>query len=240
MQTETPNVTFDLWSDLTVRAKGLSEEQLLDLLESEEVTFDDFLQAGPIHLVAVVAALNAGDRTLADALSKRSPTASSASALPTEDDRRTFEADETLPIRAAFVATPAVPFSGESTPAQVAAMLSPVEARVRADEPGPDETAMMPIAAFVPPKTGTFRDQLGALVVPLLSLDEYSELRARLTVFGETHATTLERFGVAGKGVREALALKFADYFQRAPAAQARFLAALEPAIVRARAERDK
>jgi len=314
MSSQAANLSFERWSDLSARSRDLSQEDLLDLLEAEEVSWDDFEQSGTVHLLAIVDGLNAGDSTMADAHARRacastsqsdaavegSPTAlitaphpslleisESAAALaviapplvvspsylvsPSQElprrsssagsaDRQAkpgpaypevvpttaapapspFEADETLPIPAPLVQRPAVPFSGSLSPAQVASMFSPVETKVRPEEPGAGETAMMPIVAFVPPKTGTFRDQLGALVVPLLSLDEYSELRARLTVFGETHAPTLARFGVASKGAREALALRFAEYFQRDPAAQERFLAALEPAIARARAERNK
>jgi len=153
-----------------------------------------------------------------------------------------FDPDETLPIPVAFVAKPpgaAVPFAGSTSPAAVAEMFDPVEPRVRSDEPDPDETAMLPAAAVVAPKTGTFRDQLGPVVVPLLSLDEYADLRARLTVFGEAHAPTLARYGVAAREVREAVQARFADYFQRNTAAQAQFLAGMQAAIVRARAERD-
>jgi len=90
----------------------------------------------------------------------------------------------------------------------------------------------------VAPQTGSFRDQLGTLAVPLLSLDEYAELRARLTVYGETHAPTLARFGVTLEQVREALRRRFADYFQRDKAAQAQFIAAMQVAVTRVRAER--
>jgi len=150
-----------------------------------------------------------------------------------------FDPDETLPMIATFVVPAAVPFSGTTSPAAAAAMFDPVEPRARNEEVNPDETAFLPVVAVVAPKTGTFRDQLGPLVVPLLGLSEYAELRARLTVYGEAHEPTLKRFGVAAREVREALRARFADYFQRDAAAQAQFLTGMQEAIVRVRKERD-
>jgi len=150
-----------------------------------------------------------------------------------------FDPDETLPMIATFVAPPAVPFSGTISPAAAAAMFDPVEPREKKERVNPDETAFLPVVAVVAPETGTFRDQLGPLVVPLLGLSEYAELRARLTVYGEAHEPTLKRFGVAAREVREALRARFADYFQRDAAAQAQFLTGMQEAIVRVRKERD-
>ncbi len=59
-------------------------------------------------------------------------------------------------------------------------------------------------------------------------------------MFGESHASTLDRFQVAANEVRDALRLRFADYFQRDPKAQATFLEAMQQAILRVRAERDR
>lgn len=150
-----------------------------------------------------------------------------------------IDPDETLPIPAPFAAKAAIPFSGETPPERVAQMFDPVQPHARSPEPGPDETALTPVAEFVMPKTGTFRDQLVPLVVPILSLDEYAELRARLTVYGEDHAETLKRFGVASPQVHEAQRARFSDYFLRDPAAQAAFLKAMQGAIARVREERE-
>jgi len=117
-------------------------------------------------------------------------------------------------------------------------MFEQVEPRQPREGSDPDETALLARVEIVAPQTGSFRDQLGTLAVPLLSLDEYAELRARLTVYGETHAPTLARFGVTLEQVREALRRRFADYFQRDKAAQAQFIAAMQVAVTRVRAER--
>ncbi|MBL8742280.1 MAG: hypothetical protein JNK04_14325 [Myxococcales bacterium] len=164
---------------------------------------------------------------------------SRVAAAPDSSAAASFEPDETLPIPAPFAAKPAIPFTGSTPPEKVAQMFDPVEPRARSPEPGPDETALTPIADFVMPKTGTFRDQLVPLVVPILSLDEYAELRARLTVYGEDHAETLTRFGVASPQVHEAQRARFSEYFLRDPSAQAAFLKAMQSAIVRVRQERE-
>ena len=96
------------------------------------------------------------------------------------------------------------------------------------------------LAAIVPAGTGTFRDQLGSLVVPVLTLEEYAELRARLTIFGEGDELTLKRFGVSSSEIREALRMQFNEQFQRDPSAQQRFLSAMQLAMARARSERGR
>jgi len=81
------------------------------------------------------------------------------------------------------------------------------------------------------PSTGSFRDQLGAVVVPILSLVEYADFRARLAVYGEDHKETLDRYGVTSSAVHAALKARFADYFKREPDAQQEFVAALQARI---------
>ncbi len=150
-----------------------------------------------------------------------------------------FDADATLPIPAPMLAMPALPFAaGAATPQAPQASEAAPEARP--PDPGAGETALLPMMELTSLTSGTFRDRLGAVVVPILSLDEYAEVRARLTVFGEDHVPTLARFGVASPEVGDALRARFADYFKRDPAAQARFLGAMQAAIVRVRAERDR
>jgi len=147
--------------------------------------------------------------------------------------------DETLPIPAPFTPGRAVPFSGSRSPVELAAMLEPGEAPPSHGESSADETAMLPRVEILAAQTGSFRDQLGPLVVPLLSLDEYAGLRAHLTVYGEADAGTLARFGVAAEEVREALRKRFAEYFQRDKTAQAQFIASMQDAVRRVRAERE-
>jgi hypothetical protein len=99
------------------------------------------------------------------------------------------------------------------------------------------ETALLPQLTLVATTSGTFRDQLGAVAVPAMSLEDYAELRARLTVFGESHEPTLKRFGVVAHEAREALRTQFAEQFKRDAQAQERFLAAMQTAMARARVE---
>ncbi|NUP12079.1 MAG: hypothetical protein HOW73_39035 [Polyangiaceae bacterium] len=75
--------------------------------------------------------------------------------------------------------------------------------------------------------TGTFKDQLGTVAPPLLSLDEYVELRASLSLYGEDDQATLKRFGITSRAANSALKSRFAEYFKREPEAQRRFLDAV-------------
>jgi len=161
------------------------------------------------------------------------------SELAGAEPRILTDPDETLPIPAAFTPGRAVPFSGTRSQVELAVVLEPDEAQQSHGESSADETAMLPRVEILAAQTGSFRDQLGPLVVPLLSLDEYAGLRAHLTVYGEADAGTLARFGVAAEEVREALRKRFAEYFQRDKTAQAQFIASMQDAVRRVRAERE-
>jgi len=160
-------------------------------------------------------------------------------AAPVTPGPQTFaDPDETLPIPAPPAPGQALPFAGTRSPEQLAAVLggaAPDRPSVPAEC---GETALLPRLELVAAQTGSFRDQLAPLAIPVLSLDEYAELRARLTVYGEGDAATLERFGVGAGEVRQALRTRFAEYFQRDKAAQAQFITSLQDAIGRVRAER--
>lgn len=146
--------------------------------------------------------------------------------------------DATLPIPAPGTGAPALPFSPASSNRH--ALESIKTGPAAPTDPGSGETALLPQVELTSLATGTFRDRLAPLVVPILSLEEYAEARARLTVYGEDHAPTLARFGITSPDVRDALRARFADYFKRDPEAQGRFLSAMQLAIGRVRAEREQ
>lgn len=147
--------------------------------------------------------------------------------------------DETLPIPIPGKLASPTPFTKAPPPktAEVAAMFAPTSPREQRAEADPDETAMLPAVTIVASQTGGFTDRLGPVVVPLLSLDEYAELRAHLSLHGEDHSPTLARFGVMSREANAALRARFAEYFQREPAAQAAFLAAMQTALARLKAQ---
>ncbi len=139
-------------------------------------------------------------------------------------------------MREVFEESPEQPLMKPVVPPRTASSETPLGAQAV----DVDQTAMIPLAAIVPAGTGTFRDQLGSLVVPVLTLEEYAELRARLTIFGEGDELTLKRFGVSSSEIREALRMQFNEQFQRDPSAQQRFLSAMQLAMARARSERGR
>lgn len=157
---------------------------------------------------------------------------------PQQQQQTVADPDETLPIPAPFSPGRGVPFSGTRSPEELAVMLGPSEAQPPPLQTGDDETAFLPRLELVAAQTGSFRDQLTPVAIPVLSLGEYAELRARLTVYGEGHAPTLARFGVTAEAVRDALRKRFAEYFQRDKPAQAQFIATMHEAIGRIRTER--
>ncbi len=139
-------------------------------------------------------------------------------------------------------AAPTLPFQGSLSKEALAELLSRPMPPKGTDTPAAgnvEETALLPQLTLVAAGSGTFRDKLGAVAVPPLTVEEYAELRARLTVFGATHAETLERFGVAAAEVREALRAAFNERFQKDAELQQRFLSAMHAATAKARLERE-
>jgi hypothetical protein len=139
-------------------------------------------------------------------------------------------------------AAPTLPFRGSLSQEALAELLSRPLPPKGPDTPGSggvEETALLPQLTLVAAGSGTFRDKLGAVAVPPLTVEEYAELRARLTVFGAAHAETLERFGVAAAEVREALRAAFNERFQKDADLQQRFLSAMHAATAKARLERE-
>ncbi len=137
-----------------------------------------------------------------------------------------------------------LPFEGSLSREALQEMLSrpaPAPAPEQSDHvsSAAHETALLPQLTLVAATSGTFRDRLAAIVVPVMSLEDYAELRARLTVFGETHEPTLKRYGVVASEARDALRAQFAEQFQRDASLQERFLTAMQAAMSRARRERE-
>jgi len=83
--------------------------------------------------------------------------------------------------------------------------------------------------------TGTFRDQLGPVTVPILSLAEYVDLRVALALHGENDVDTLQRYGIMSRASSSALKARFAEYFKRDPEAQLQFLDAVAERVSQVR-----
>ncbi|NUP13054.1 MAG: hypothetical protein HOW73_44000 [Polyangiaceae bacterium] len=144
-----------------------------------------------------------------------------------------FNPDETAMVASPLVNRPALPFQGNTSPerlAELTASAAPGPASEQSRGIDLDETLPMPPPAAAKP-TGTFRDQLGAATPPLLSLDEYAELRARLSIYGEDDPETLKRFNVTSRAMNGALKGRFSEYFRRDPEAQKKFLEAVREKI---------
>lgn len=142
--------------------------------------------------------------------------------------------DQTAMLPTGYVPVRALPFEGETSPEKREAMVrdAPIVSKAlpRYADPAnadPDETAMLLPVAFATLSTGTFRDRLGPVAVPLLSFAEYVELRAALAMRGEDDEETLERFGVMSSASNTALKARFAEYFKREPDAQRHFVDAV-------------
>lgn len=71
MSVETPPLTFERWSDLSVRALVLPREEFLDLLEDESVPPADYRDAGAFYVVAMSEELSRGERQRATAYAAR-------------------------------------------------------------------------------------------------------------------------------------------------------------------------
>jgi hypothetical protein len=142
----------------------------------------------------------------------------------------TASPDETAPLPMGPLPKQVLPFAGSLSAEQVRARVEsarPAPAYGSAN-PNPDETVMLPFpTATAASSDESFRGQLSPLAIPILSLDEYAQLRAQLNVFGEHHAPTLQRFGVADRDVLEALQRRFAQAFARDAKLQQQFVTKL-------------
>ncbi|MFO0553771.1 MAG: hypothetical protein U0271_35635 [Polyangiaceae bacterium] len=131
------------------------------------------------------------------------------------------DADMTLPI-AAPPATRPLPFQGSTSPERLRSLLTPIGGDASSPAVG-DETVLL--GAGQP-----------SLLAPLpLSLADYADLRANLSVNGERHQPTLQRFGMETESARAELRERFARYFQSNPAAQSRFLELLTAKVAELR-----
>jgi hypothetical protein len=145
--------------------------------------------------------------------------------------------DETLPVPIK-VASLGLPFSGslsaEEVTARAAAVTPP---RPAGQDVNVDETVMLPKQTTAVVVGEALRERLAPKAIPVLSLDEYAELRAGLTVFGADHAPTLARFGVTEPMVAEIVRQRFASAFTRDERLRERFVARLQECVAALRAE---
>lgn len=145
--------------------------------------------------------------------------------------------DETAMVPRDQVLAPALPFAGSTTRERLTELTRPSEDVSELAGVDPHETLMMPLAATLAKvRSGSFVDELGSVVVPVLSLEEYADLRAELGILGEEDTATLQRFGVMTAAAHVALKSRFAEYFKRDPAVQTEFVEAVRQRIARLRA----
>jgi hypothetical protein len=145
--------------------------------------------------------------------------------------------DETLPIPLK-VASLGLPFQPSQRALAVSGSLSAEEVASRAAASTPpraaagnvnvDETVMLPKQTTAVVVGEGLRERLAPKAIPVLSLDEYAELRAGLTVFGADHAPTLARFGVGEPMVAEIVRQRFASAFTGDDRLRERFVARLQ------------
>lgn len=212
-----PALSFDRWSDLSARSKGLSEEELMDLLEAEDVTFDGYLQAGPIHLLAIVEGLNAGDSTLADAHVRRGSQGQI-------EDAQTARAAALPPA-----ASPApLPFSGSPSPEFQRSL---AQARVAPEAIQSGETLMAGHA----PSDQTLPFQATG-VIP--TVDQYAELCARIAHEPSKAMVIRAQHQLQDQQRFEALERLFRKKFELDPLLEGRFKQALATKLQALRAGR--
>lgn len=115
---------------------------------------------------------------------------------------------------------PALPFDTGTGPGHP----RPPVLRAPAEFSGTSLSVELPLGAALPfdPSPGADPSQPG--VVPLLTLEQYAKLRARLMVEGEDDQQVWKEFGVTSRTVKEALQARFAAQFRSDPAAQSRFV----------------
>jgi hypothetical protein len=121
---------------------------------------------------------------------------------------------------------PLLPFSAANAPAQMAARAAPLHPKVvRAPESvtGTADDLQLPRGPALPflAVTGGGMRRAAAPDAPVvpgdLSVEQYAELRAHLTIRGEDHMETLARFGIKTHAAKEALQARFAARFQQDP-----------------------
>jgi len=131
-------------------------------------------------------------------------------------------ADETLaiPEQGAASPAPALPFSGELSPAEVAALRRPIELRSPETDPGPDETLLIPAPSAA---HGAARPGGSAAGPVVLGLDEYAHFCAARSVVGAETPELLARFGIPSTEAASALRAQFNAYFATDRSALSRF-----------------
>lgn len=128
----------------------------------------------------------------------------------TKQDEKVSEVaspDDTALMPTAYQAPPALPFG---------------KARLSKKS---DETLPIPAPVKLTyPSSGSFRDALAPVAVPMLSLEDYAALQAALVVGGDSSVDTLRSFGILSAGSYAALRSHFAELFKDDGEAQSRFL----------------
>lgn len=97
-----------------------------------------------------------------------------------------------------------------------------------------DETLPIPAPVKLTyPSSGSFRDALAPVAVPMLSLEDYAALQAALVVGGDSSVDTLRSFGILSASSYAALRGHFSQLFQEDLDAQSRFLRMVAGRLVR-------
>ena len=140
----------------------------------------------------------------------------------------------------ALVLGPALPFEGSTSPAKLAelkrhAASADPPTPAATDEP-PEETLEIRSPLLQESAgTGTFRDAISPIAVPVLTIEQYAQFQAKVRVLGESHEPTWREFQISSASVRDALAARFAAYFAREPQAKEDFAKRVEQLVLKAR-----
>lgn len=217
MKPEGPVLTFDEWSQLSAQSGALSQSEFVELLDEREISEADYMASQEAHICALTQAVRRGEFSLAQSHGRRCLRSQEAAACIQDQGL-----DETAPVHSKAARVAVLPFAGTTGKDALAELFEDEATAARAsDSPrgqsaNPDETMMLGgTVAIVQPTTGSFRDQLGAIVVPDVSLEQYVELCAELSVRGEDDAGVLARFGVGSSAAHSALKARFAERFGR-------------------------
>lgn len=129
--------------------------------------------------------------------------------------------DETVPLGVRVPLGVVLPFSGTTGEETLAALARRPDEGPNVPAASADETVMLP-----PGGAGSRTSP-----VPFLTLQQYADLRAHLTVFGEHHEPTWASFGLTSPASRELTKARFAALFAYNEEMRARFLELLPVAI---------
>ena len=163
------------------------------------------------------------------------PTYLRETALPGEqpDD---VESTQFLPV---LVLGPALPFEGSTSLAKLAELkrdAAIVDGAAPTSDDDPQETLEIRSPLLQESAgTGTFRDAISPIAVPVLTTEQYAQLQAKLSVRGEAHEPTWREFQISSSAVKRALVARFDAYFAREPQAREDFAKRFEQLVLKAR-----